>query len=338
MRQLQLDDPRWLAFLEAQPSAGPFHHPAWAHLVASTYGFRSFAHVLEEDGRIVAGLPTAELRGLGGGRRWVSLPFTDELTPLVAPGFDPARLTAALDDARRRAGVDSVEVRSPLPGAAVGDEAVIHKLRLDPDPQKLFKTFHRSQVQRNVDRARREGVTVRHAASVRDLDTVYYGLHLRTRHRQGVPIQPRRYFRALWKHLLDRGLGFCLIAEHGGAPIGGAVFLTWKRTVIYKYGASNDSHWRLRPNHALHWTAIEWACRNGYELYDFGRTDPENQGLRDFKGSWAAVEEPLLTSCVGDAQARVGSGRAIDVLERTIKRSPPWVCRALGELLYRYAA
>ena len=96
MRQLPLDDPRWLAFVEAQPDAGPFHHPAWGHLVASTYGFRPFAHALEEDGCIVAGLPTAELRGLSGARRWVSLPFTDELTPLVAPGVDPGRLIEAV--------------------------------------------------------------------------------------------------------------------------------------------------------------------------------------------------------------------------------------------------
>jgi hypothetical protein len=40
----------------------------------------------------------------------------------------------------------------------------------------------------------------------------------------------------------------------------------------------------------------------------------------------------------GRAPAAEGDGLATRVLGGVIRRSPPWVCRALGELLYRYAA
>jgi CelD/BcsL family acetyltransferase involved in cellulose biosynthesis len=340
VRRLSVDDPRWAAFAEQHPGAGPFHHPAWAKLVATTYGFEPFALAIEREGQIVAGLPVVEVRGLTGARRWVSLPFTDDCQPLLGDGVGDEALAEALDGARRRAGVAALELRSELraPGASACGQAVVHHLRLDPDPARLFRTFHRSQVQRNVDRAQREGVTVRRSTSIDDLAGTFYDLHLRTRHRQGVPVQPRRYFGMLWRHMYRRGLGFSLVAYAGQRPIAAAVFLAWKKRLIYKYGASDEAYWKLRPNHLLFWRAIEWASQSGYELFDWGRTDLENAGLREFKSNWGAVEQPLIYSCLGAPPARPGRGAPLALLERLIKRSPAWVCRACGELLYRYAA
>jgi lipid II:glycine glycyltransferase (peptidoglycan interpeptide bridge formation enzyme) len=214
----------------------------------------------------------------------------------------------------------------------------LHVLGLAADPDDLLPTFSKSQVRRNIVRSEREGVVVRHAERKSDLVDIYYDLHLRTRQRLGVPIQPRRFFELLWDRLLASGLGWLLIAEHGGRPVAGAVFLEWNGTTIYKFGASEADSWSVRPNHAIFWRAIRESCANGSRALDFGRTELANEGLRAFKAGWGTVEHPLVYTTLGAAPSERGSGRLGAFLALTIRRSPRWVCRAMGETLYRYAA
>jgi CelD/BcsL family acetyltransferase involved in cellulose biosynthesis len=345
---LELTDPRWDDFVRNHPAATPFHHPDWARLVASCYGFRAFALVMDGPGSTIrSGLPVVEVRHFHGGPKWVSLPFTDYCPPLVAAGQQEAELVPALRQASDAAGVRRVEVRSPLAGApASGRSAFRHLLALDDDPAGVYAGFHRSQVQRNIRRADREGLTVRRATRPEDLVGIFYGLHLRTRRRQGVPVQPRRFFRLLWDGAVATGLGSVLIVETAGRPIAAAVFLGWNGTVIYKFGASEASAWSLRPNHLLFWHAIRTACEQGYRWFDFGRTDAHQDGLRNFKRSWGAVEEPLaygVLSCglrpaSKAREAHAAEGRASQALGLVIRHGPLLLCRAVGEALYRYTA
>jgi hypothetical protein len=172
---------------------------------------------------------------------------------------------------------------------------------------------------------------------VADLDTVFYDLHVSTRRRHGLPVQPRRFFKLLWRRLLEPGLGFALFVCSEGIPVAGAVFLTWNRTITYKYGASDAAYWHLRPNNALFWEAIGWGCENGYETLDFGRTDTDGEGLRRFKLGWGCDEEWIQYFALGDT-ASSSHGLARTLLRPILQHSPPWVVRALGNLLYRQAA
>jgi CelD/BcsL family acetyltransferase involved in cellulose biosynthesis len=338
---LDLTDPCWGAFVAKHPDATPFHHPDWAQLVADCYGFRGFALVTRDaTGGIRAGLPMVEVRHLHTAPKWVSLPFTDYCPPLASAPDEDEELAAAVEQASLAAGVRRVEVRGPLVGSTAGATALRHVLTLSGDPAEVYAGFHRSQVQRNIRRAEREGLAVRLATGPEDLVGTFYQLHLRTRRRQGVPVQPRRFFRQLWDNVISAGLGSVLIVEASAQPIAAAVFLAWNGTVIYKFGASDAAFWSLRPNHVLFWQAIRAACEQGYRRFDFGRTDAGQAGLRDFKLSWGATEEPLVYRMLG-GKPEPASGRdgmATRVLGPVIRHGPLLLCRAVGETVYRYVA
>jgi CelD/BcsL family acetyltransferase involved in cellulose biosynthesis len=338
--RLEIDDPRWREFVSAAEAALPFHDPEWALLLAECYHFAPFALALEEDGRLSAGLPLLEVRGLGRGRRWVSLPFTDHCPPLAASPEARARLAAALNVARERADVSRVDLHGELPGAGARSwvAAVTHTLPLGSDPSAVFGTFHRSQVQRSVRKAEQGPLVLRRGESEADLTEGFYRLHLETRRRQGVPVQPRRFFRLLWRRVLEPGPGFLSLACADGMPVAGAVFLASHGTVTYKYGASDPRSLHLRPNHLLFWDAIRWGCEQGYRRFDFGRTELDNRGLREFKSRWGAEEQPLRYSVVAGEAPTPAQGRAVRALGSVIRHSPAWVCRGLGEALYKYAA
>jgi lipid II:glycine glycyltransferase (peptidoglycan interpeptide bridge formation enzyme) len=183
-------------------------------------------------------------------------------------------------------------------------------------------------------------VAIRRGDHERDLTEIFYDLHLHTRRRHGIPVQPRRFFELLWRRILEPGHGFLSLAYSGRIPVAGTVFLTGRETLTYKYSASRPEFWRVRPNHALIWHAMEWACANGFRTFDFGLTHFPNRGLRDFKRRWAAREEVLCRSVVADTAlpSRSPYGPAERTLGAVVRHGPLWLCRGIGELLYKHAA
>ncbi len=338
---LALDDPRWASLVGETNEATPFHHPAWAQVLAQTYGYSSFAIAVPgDDGCLAAGAPFLEVRSLSRRRRWISLPFTDECPLLASSANSRSRLIGALGLTHERLRAPGLEVRSTVDGFGwrMAADAVTHELDLGAGLDGVRAGFSRSQVTRNIARAQREGVVVRHGIGDRDLDA-FYQLHTRTRRRQGVPVQPRRFFELLWSGLVESGLAYVLLADGGGREaIAGALFLRSGATSVYKFGASDVDSWRLRPNHLIFWTAIQHACECGDRRLDFGRTDLGNGGLRAFKSGWGAKERPLIYSTLAPGAAAAGVGRASRALSVAIRKGPEWICRGTGEALYRYAA
>jgi CelD/BcsL family acetyltransferase involved in cellulose biosynthesis len=338
LHSVSILDPRWTAFVDAESAATPFHHPAWGRLVERCYGHRPFVFVeLHADNSIRAGLPMAEVASWPRRRRWISLPFVDYCPPLGS-FTDPAALPRELVTARERAGVAGIQMRAAFPGSAVHRESnwVRHVLPLGADTEAQFQGFHR-MTRRNVRHAERSGLVIREEPEANALTETFYGLHVETRRRLGVPVQPRRFFRLLWEELIAADLGFVLIAYAGSKPVAGGVFLTLHGNIIYKFGASDAQAWSARPNNLLFWHAIRRGIETGATSLDFGRTDLVQDGLRSFKAGWGTREEPLVYSYLPE-RPRDSVRRVSSVLAPAIRRSPRWMTQLLGELLYRYAA
>jgi hypothetical protein len=138
--------------------------------------------------------------------------------------------------------------------------------------------------------------------------------------------------------VIEPGLGTVLLAYERETPVAGAVFLAWNGAVTYKFGASDPAYWALRPNNLVFWEAIRAACVRGDRTLDFGRTELENHGLREFKCGWGAREEPLVYTFAGGAPRSDARGIVVRALGAAIRRSPVWFCRAVGEAGYRFAA
>jgi CelD/BcsL family acetyltransferase involved in cellulose biosynthesis len=339
---LPIDALDWKRFVRSQAEALAYHDPAWSLVLAECYGFRPFALGLLGGGTILAGLPVVETRTLRGRRRWISLPFTDHCPPLAATESVSREFAAGLDRCRRHASVERLDVHAHISGPSTFNHAVgfTHAVDLAAGSTSLFAALDRSQVQRGIKRSRRDGVTIRRGDHERDLTKIFYDLHLHTRRRHGIPVQPRRFFELLWKRILEPGHAFLSLAYSGRIPVAGAVFLIGREAVTYKYSASRPEFWRQRPNHAIIWDAMEWACMRGFRAFDFGLTHFPSEGLRNFKRRWAAQESVLYRSVVGDTDHAGRSTEGIPgrALGAVIRHAPLWLCQGMGELLYKYAA
>lgn len=338
MRIDPLSDPLWAMLVDRAPNASIFHHPGWLGLLNDHYGYAMRAHVvLGDDGAPVAGLPVGLIDSRLTGRRLVALPFSDMCPPLDVgrPGAVDSLATAVLDEAEAE-GLP-LEVRGPLPGAppdATGATFLHHVLALDDNPDKILRAA-RSQARRGVAKAARLGVVVERRTDGGALDE-FYSLHARTRRRQGIPVQPKRFIRR-FERLFIAGLGYVAVARHHERTVAAAVFLHHGPTLVYKYGASDERHLHLRPNNAIFADAISFGCETGLRELDFGRTDLDQEGLRAFKLGWGAEERGLTYTHVPPvARASQLAGRGRDVASAVIRRSPPTVGRVIGAALYRH--
>ena len=66
-------------------------------------------------------------------------------------------------------------------------------------------------------------------------------------------------------------------------PIAASVYFHFGKAAIYKYGASDKRYQHLRPNNLVMWEAIRWCIQDGYTSLSLGRTDLDDEGLRQFK-------------------------------------------------------
>ncbi len=308
--------------------------------MADCYGYQPFLLALgDNNGELLSGLPVIELKSAFSGKRWISLPFTDYCSPLVRDGVSQEIITEALIDLRRKYQLSSFEVRSALLSKDIHLKAsyVVHSLTLQSAPEILYENFDRKfrQYPRKAERA---GLHVISTNTKQDVQH-FYEIHLKTRVKLGVPIQPKHFFDLLWDRIISQGLGeVILVADRNEKPISGAVILHYKKNAMIKYSASDPSYLDTRCHYFTFWKCIEWACLNGMSVIDFGKTDVPEEGLRKFKDGWGAVERPLNYSFIADSPPKPSANPLMKPLKMIIRHSPPWVCRVIGELFYKYAA
>ena len=330
-------DPRWAALAQAASGGCAFHHPAWLRLLEGVYGYPIMAcAVLDGQGDFEAGLPMALVGGRVNSARLVALPFSDVVLPLArdARASQWRRLSIALQQFQRMNGLP-IELRGELPDGLRREPIATyrhHVLSLTHGYDAVVRGM-KPRVSAGVRRARREGLRTEFRTD-RGALAEFFHLHVRTRQRKGVPTQPRRFIMA-FEDLFEEGLGFVVLVRDGQVPAAAAVFLSSNRTLIYKYGASDLRLLAKQPNNLLFMDTIRWACEHGLERLDFGRTDEGNDGLSFFKRSFGAEETSLAYSTLAGAAVPLPRGRGHGLAATVIRRSPAFVGRLAGELLYR---
>jgi len=338
MHFLNPDDERWTAYLSANQLANIFHHPAWSFLLAECYSYKPFVlATFNSQGNIRAAIPFIMIKSLFCKECIVSLPFTDHCSPLYTDFSSLQYLTNHLVSLVREGKISRIDLRSDyptLPGMYRHSNYVLHRIKLAPDESEIssrIKPKHFRQVRVSEQR----GVRIERGYDTNFIRQFYH-LHVLTRRRKGLPVQPRRFFDLLVQHITQQGLGFILLAYKDQECIAGAVFLNWNKTLIYTYSASIEKARQLLAMDLLLWTAIQWGCKNGYDWMDMGRTDSKDEGLKYFKRRWGA-EEILLNYYLVSKDVRIlTTGSLIKIMQPIIKKSQPWVCRSVGEISYRF--
>jgi len=166
-----------------------------------------------------------------------------------------------------------------------------HTLDLSQNESQVFSRF-RDSTKRNIKKAIKEKVKAEISNSLESIKE-FYRLNCMTRKEHGLPPQPFNFFKKIFDNVISNNLGFVILASYDDKNVAGGVYFHFGEKAVYKYGASAMAYQNLRANNLVMWEAIKWYCHNGFDHFCFGRTEPENQGLIQFKSGWGTTEQKI---------------------------------------------
>lgn len=334
-----LQIPAWDEQILKFPDYSLFHTSGWIKTIRETYRYEPQFFTVKNENSFAAIIPLMIVDSFLTGKRAISLPFSDYSEPLISEGIHFKDLFDEILKYSVTKRLKFVEFRggekyfNNLPASTFD---YLHKLDLKDGEESLFKKFS-SNTKRNIKKAEREDISV-NISSSQEATEDFYKMNCATRKKHGLPPQPKAFFNNLHKFLLSQGKGFIAIAKHKGIAIAGAVYFLTGDKAIYKFGASYMEYQNLRANNIVMWDAIKHCINKGYREFCFGRTEPDNEGLRKFKLGWGTIEEvnntyryDLKKNSFVPLQTKT-SGSHTKIFAKT----PLPVLKLFGSLFYRH--
>jgi lipid II:glycine glycyltransferase (peptidoglycan interpeptide bridge formation enzyme) len=140
------------------------------------------------------------------------------------------------------------------------------------------------------------------------------------------------------EHIISKNLGIVVLASYENNVIAGAVFFHFGEKAVFKYGASDRNFHYLRPNNLVMWEAIKRYSQNGYKSICFGRTEPANAGLRQFKAGWGTKEkiEKYYKYNLRKNEFVKDSREIKKIYQQIFRKLPLPFLSKIGSLLYRH--
>jgi hypothetical protein len=344
-----LKDPRWDTFIENHPFGWIVHLSGWKTVLESSFPHMKghyFALTNGVTGEIRAALPVFEVNSWLLGKRLVSLPFATLCDPLVHQKEDIESLIERVIELSHRLRSSSIEIRTLnsyplLQDRRLEDSRLFkhHYINLNKPLEELKMTLHRKSVRQEIRRAEKSMLNLRIADTESDLHT-FYNIYVKARKRLGLPAQPYGLFKSLWDAFHSTKQVRLLLAEKQGHVIAGLIILTYKDRCSAEYLGSDIAYRDASPDHFLFWQAIQMAHREGFKIFDFGRTAVSNESLMVFKNRWGTEVADLPhfyhPPNAVDRMPNTETSMSYKLLRMLCHHSPDTLFPHIGNFCYRH--
>ena len=304
MGGLELLDPpdpaTWDAFIAETDGATVFHTSAWARTWTEVWPkarWRALAWI--EHGRIAAGLPYVVREGWLG-RRLFSMPDGTYGGPLAVRGSEGRQeaLSRLIDWFRgnaEKAPVSQLTWRPGLEAAPTGlTESFTQIVPLSGSFDAILARASHG-IRSRVRQAEESGLTLRPVANEEGV-RAYHQLVVRNAERHRSTPRPLGLYLEVLEHMVPRGLARFDLVEEGDRVIGGSLHLLYGGHALNWLTVSDESRRDLHPNHFVIARWLRELSAAGFSEYDLGASPADARGLIEFKESWGAVRQPVLSA------------------------------------------
>jgi FemAB-related protein (PEP-CTERM system-associated) len=281
----------WDQYVAHHPSASGYHLTGWRRVVEEVSGHRTY-YLMAKDrhGEVRGILPLAFMSSRLFGRFLVSMPFVN-YGGVLTDGLDArGRLLEAATDLAKELTATYIELRHEKSldlDWPCKQHKVSMRLELPGDFGTLWKEFH-AKLRSQIRRAQKEHMTVR--IDTNALLSDFYEVFARNMRDLGTPVYGRRFFEAIVE-TFPRETRICVVYLEQ-RPVAAALLYGFRNTLEIPWASSDRRFNRLAPNMLLYSSVLEYACREGFRVFDFGRSTPAS-GAHRFKEQWGARPVPL---------------------------------------------
>lgn len=281
---------RWESYVNNHPDGTLHHLPQWKEVLGDTFHYQPFYLFARNANDELCGiLPLFQVKSFLTGNRLVSLPFSNTCGPIADSDYIEEELVNRAKQLCHELKCGYLELRMKEPkdfGFQVNNYFSTYVLGLSDVRDEVWRKLDKKGTRWAIKKAQREGVTVREANTGEDMEYFFRRLNERHKRDLGVPVHPIRLFRSIHERM--RQFTSLYFGEMDEKIIGGILILKYKDTQLYFCGAWDNGYLKYHPNNLLLWRAIESACEEGCQYFDFGKTSSDNTGLSHFKKDWGS--------------------------------------------------
>lgn len=286
----EADHARWDEFVLGHQQGTFFHLMGWMQAMRDTYDYRPYYFYAECDGRIVGVAPSFLISNWLSGRSLVSLPFAVYGGVVAGDPETKRMLVQKLEGLADELAVKFLELRNresdPHEGFRPNARYATFTIPLTQDAESLYAAFPKD-IRYMIRKGEKAGLEVREGLD--QLDD-FYGLMNVNLRRLGTPAFPKALFQNLIK-AYGKNVGLMLAYASGRAVAGAMSFNFRDWTQPYYFGSLDEAK-GLAANNFLWWKLIERGAKQGFRVFDFGRSKRES-GNFEFKRKWNPQIETL---------------------------------------------
>jgi FemAB-related protein (PEP-CTERM system-associated) len=286
------NETRWDQYVLNSEHANFYHLLGWKRVFQQTFGYQQhYLLALADSGAVEGVLPMLRMTDIFRRKYLVSNPFSN-FAGLCADSAAVAQglLTAAAEEVSA-AGAQYAEFRQLEHRLQIGnlpakESFVTLMLNLSEDPEEIWNAIS-SRNRGKVRKAEKGGLVPDFGMKYLKAFHQVYSVNLR---HLGTPIFPLRMFERVAEEFGDRVE--LLVLKLDGQVVSGMFLFKFKKMISEPWVASLREYNRIYINNYLYWQAIKYACNEGFEIFDFGRSTVDT-GTYEFKLQWGAKPIPL---------------------------------------------
>lgn len=372
--QVKLSDPKdnhkWDHYVSAHSQGSIYHLSGLQNVIRKAYGHKAYYLLaidhssLEKSGSkggIAGILPLIQLKHVFFGNRLVSMPYVDAAGILASSQeAEESLLNEAIQILKQCKGT-TLELRQVQAltdpsfcmkdnefGKFSSSEKNIGQTQfaVQTDSRKarmglflpgssieLFQSL-KSKLRSQVRKPLKEGLYAR-IGGAELLDDFFSVLSVNMRD-LGSPVHSKKFFRHVLATFEERSN--IVLVSKGNRPLACSLVLGYRNVLTNPWASALKEYNFLSPNMLLYWTMLEYACDQGYEFFDFGRSTPD-EGTYKFKQQWGAVPHPLYWYYIGGQEGQTGEQSQRTRLRLAVKywkKLPVPITRVLGPMLRKH--
>jgi serine/alanine adding enzyme len=280
------DRDSWNAYVRESEKSTCYHLIGWKDVIERSFGHKTYYFLSEDKNNTINGiLPLVHLRSVLFGNFMISLPYFN-YGGICADNKEIA--DQLLREARRVAvGKNSnhIELRHTQDAHSelhVKTAKVSMRLLLPEDPNVLWGSLN-SKLRSQIKRPAKEEMYSK-IGREEELDSFYdvFSINMRD---LGTPVYPREFFKNILREFQETWI--ITVYTREGRPAASGFLLGYRRQLEIPWASSLRKHNRYGPNMLLYWNSLKFACENGYNVFDFGRSTI-GEGTYRFKEQWGA--------------------------------------------------
>ncbi len=336
------DQGNWDNFVWRHPEAVPYHLFGWLVGIENTYKFKSVSLLAEESGQITGVFPITLFKLPFSRPSLVALPFCDVGALLTTSKKAATELLATALDIANKHNASILEVRGDVGSDTLENcghpvKTMQNKVRmvleLPGSSEELWNGF-KSKLRSQIRKAEKNGLRFEFANHKID---EFYSIFSKNMRDLGSPVHAKKWIAEIVNQFeSNASLG---LVYHNNKAVGAGIILRVGNKISIPWASTLRDFNHLNPNMLLYWGFLQNSADNGCDVFDFGRSTPD-EGTYRFKAQWGATPKDLpwhriyLQGCPQNESAGVSKNRR--QVEALWQKLPLSVANYIGPQIRKY--